>query len=234
MTFLKTIIVSAIIAAVSASAVFAETENKEEPAQPRPVRLNRENKTVEIDGRICLDEGPLELFACAEGGKEYESVIALKGEPWQIHLSLLLLGLKPGEGGPEWQGDATPPVGDPVIVEIEWEDEEGNKIRKRAEDLMWDSHQDAAMPHIEWTFSGSMIAEDENGNQYYAADRDRSIVTVFHDPLTILDNPLETGGDDSVYVVNSKITPPVDTPVTVIMRPGKRSEETADKSKETE
>ena len=73
----------------------------------KAIRIDKEKKVVIVEGKICLDEGPLELFACAEGGKEYESLVAIRGEPWQLHLCLLLLGLKPG-GGPRFQRQRKP------------------------------------------------------------------------------------------------------------------------------
>ena len=193
----------------------------EEEAQPKkkPIRIDREKKVIEIDGRICLEEGPLELFACAEGGKEYESLVALEGEPWQLHVSLLLLGLKTG-GGPEFQGDPTAPYGSRLIIEIEWK-EDDKVIRKRIEDLIYDTSLKDSMPHVLWVFIGSKFEKNEKGETYYVAGRDRSIITVFHDPYTVIDNPLESGGNDTTYVVNKKIAPPLNTPVTLIIRPGK-------------
>lgn len=211
--------------ALQAAAFAGEEKEAEEETKP-PIRLDKKKKTIEIDGRICLEEGPLELFACAEGGKEHETVVALKGDPWQLHLSLLLLGLKPG-GGPEYQGDPTKPHGDTVIIEVQWE-EDGKTIRKRAEDLIFDVGAEKPMAHVEWVFVGSRFERDQNGKNYYVANRDRSIVTVFHDPYTVIDNPLKGGGDDTVYVVNKKAVPPRDTPVVVIMRPGTKRAEKED------
>ena len=185
---------------------------------PKAIRLDKEKKLIEVDGKICLDEGALELFACMEGGKEYETVIALQGDAWQLHLSLLLLGLKPG-GGPQYQGDPTMPFGDTAIIEVQWE-ANGKTVRKRAEDLMWDTKKDKTMDYVEWVFIGSKFLKDETGNDYYAANRDKSVITVYHDPLTVLDNPLSSGGDQTSYIVNKKLVPPKGTAVVMIIKPG--------------
>ncbi|HUS57217.1 MAG TPA: YdjY domain-containing protein [Planctomycetota bacterium] len=189
----------------------------EAPAKD-PIRIDRKKKVIEIDGKICLDEGALELLACTEGGKEYESLISLQGEPWKIHVALLLLGLKPG-GGAASQGDATLPTGDTVIIEVQWE-QDGKTIRKRCEDLLFDSKQQKTMEHVEWVFVGSRFEKDENGNEFYMANRDKSVVTVFHDPYTIIDIPLETGADDTVYVASKQHVPPKETPIVLIITPG--------------
>ncbi|NQT18883.1 MAG: hypothetical protein HQ592_04200 [Planctomycetes bacterium] len=220
-------ITSILIPLLALQAVaFAAEENQGEEKTKPPIRLDKENKTIEIDGRICIKDGPLELFACTEGGKEHEAVVALKGEPWQLHLSLILLGLKPG-GGPEYQGDPTKPYGDTVIIEVQWE-QDGKTIRKRAEDLIFDVKKEKPMQHIEWVFVGSRFERDQNGKNIYVANRDRSVATVYHDPYTVIDNPLEGGGDDTVYTVNTKVAPPRDTPVVVIMRPGTKPAEKED------
>ena len=219
MTKLATIGLLCLLPALGRVCPAAE-KTQEEKKEEQPIRIDKEKKIIELDGRICLEEGPLELFACAEGGKEYESVVAIKGDPWQLHLSLLLLELKPG-GGPEYQGDPTKPFGDTVIIEIRWE-QDGKTIRKRAEDMVYNAQRKKPMPHVEWVFVGSKFEKDLDGNNVYVANRDRSIVTVYHDPYTVIDNPLKAGGDDTVYVVNTKAVPPKDTPVVLIIRPAPR------------
>jgi hypothetical protein len=55
-------------------------------------------------------------------------------------------------------------------------------------------------------------------NGYFEAQVEGNIVTTYHDPATILDNPSDGGGDDTVYGVNSALVPRVGTPVTLTLR----------------
>ena len=55
------------------------------------VRLYPKQRRIEMDGKFCLTEGPIELFACARGGKEYESVISLRVKPSVLHLFLVMM-----------------------------------------------------------------------------------------------------------------------------------------------
>ena len=80
MTKLATINLLCLLLAFGRACPAAE-ETQEEKKEEQPIRIDKEKKIIELDGRICLEEGPLELFACAEGGKEYESVVAIKGDP---------------------------------------------------------------------------------------------------------------------------------------------------------
>jgi hypothetical protein len=69
------------------------------------------------------------------------------------------------------------------------------------------------MKHTTLVFSGSRFV-----NGRFAAQEDGSLITTYHDPNTILDNPLETGGDDETYEANPVVTPPKDTPIKVTIR----------------
>ena len=220
-----TILIIALAGTAWAIDLPPQTQPPAEPKDPakRPIRIDKDKKQIEIDGKICLEEGALELFACIEGGKEYETVVALQGEAWQLHIALLLIGLKPG-GGPKYQGDPAAPFGDTAIIEVQWEDN-GKTIRKRAEDMMWDTKKNKTMDYVEWVFIGSKFEKDPNGNDFYVANRDKSVVTVYHDPLTVLDNPLDSGGDQTTYIVNKKLVPPKGTPVLMIIKPGTKKAE---------
>ena len=189
-----------------------------------PIRLNAKARTIEIDGEICLQEGALELFACGVGGKEYESLVRLHGKPSKLHFYLLALGLKPAEKRLKGQGDPKTPGGDRVHIYVEWRHDRTRR-RVRAEDLIWDTRRNATMERTTFAFTGSyLVKSEETGQVEYMADHDLSIITVFHDPVAVLDNPLTTGGDDTVYVVNTKQVPPVGTPVQVIIQPVKKAD----------
>ena len=65
-----------------------------EPATAQPVKmggvtLDVAKRRIEISGEICLAEGPIELLACARGGKEYESIITLDCKPSDLQAALL-------------------------------------------------------------------------------------------------------------------------------------------------
>ncbi|MEK7449298.1 MAG: hypothetical protein AAB019_07410, partial [Planctomycetota bacterium] len=97
-------------------------------------KIYLKEKKIEIDGLISNPTWPLELLACAEGGKDYESLVVMQCRPQTIHLALALFGLKEGLGGPVYFGDLTKPTGDLVLVLMEWEQKS-----YRAEDLVLDA-----------------------------------------------------------------------------------------------
>jgi len=172
------------------------------------VILDKTSQTIRLPAEVSMQKGMIELVAAASGGKLYESLFFAKVEPYDLQLALLLLGLKPG-GGVRFQGDATQPKGDKVLIFVE---KDGKK--RRVEDYIWDIPRKAPMQRTGWVFAGSKFVNGEFGAQLT-----RTLITTYHDPYTILDNPLPTGADDTVYEVNSKVTPPVGTTVTLVITP---------------
>jgi hypothetical protein len=176
------------------------------------ILINKREKSIVLPGKVNMQEGLVELLACGRYGKLHESVLMLPVEPYYVQVALLLIGLQPGEKKLKYQGDPGLPVGDPVEIYVEWK-ERGRVVRKRAEELIFDKSAGRAMPHTRWVFTGSLI---HDGN--FMAQIEQSIVTTYHDPMTIIDNPLSGGGDDTIYFVNKEVVPPVGTPVTVIIK----------------
>lgn len=166
------------------------------------------SRTVTVRGRVNMEEGLIELLACGPAGKTHESVLVLEVEAIHLQTALLLLGLEKGTGV-KYQGDPASPTGDPVEVWVEWE-ESGTHRRHRGEDLVRNVRTGTPMEHTPWVFVGSRFLYGT-----FAAEVDQSYVTTYHDPNTILDNPLPTGGDDEVYGVNSDLVPPKGTAVVV-------------------
>src|ERR1043166_8218583 len=72
---------SVLVFSVAATSLLisAMAQSLTEPAASRPfqpgVRIDWEQKAVEIDARVVLREGPLELFACSPQTKEHESIL---------------------------------------------------------------------------------------------------------------------------------------------------------------
>ena len=170
--------------------------------------LDKTSQTLSLPVEVNMQEGIIELVACSSGGKLHESIFEADVEPVHFNLALLLLGLKP-KGGVQFQGDATTPQGDRVLIFVEKDGQ-----RRRVEDYVWDLQRKAPMERTGWVFAGSKFVEGQFGAQLT-----RTLITTYHDPYTVLDNPLATGGDDEVYEVNSKVTPPVGTTVTLVIEP---------------
>lgn len=170
--------------------------------------LDRQAGSVTIQGKVNMQEGLIEVFACTHRGKLHEAALELDVEPIHLQTALIGLGLEFGRALTE-QGEARRPEGDPVTVWVSWG--RGQAAQKwRAEDLIWDAHQAKPMRQVDWVFAGSQII-----NGTFMASVEGQVVTTYHDPFTILDNPLEDGADDTVYEAYKDRLPPPGTPVEV-------------------
>ena len=65
--------------------------------QLQNISINSEEKEVKFPAKINMQEGLIEVFACAPGGKMHESVLVADIVPYYLQVSLLLLGLQSSE-----------------------------------------------------------------------------------------------------------------------------------------
>jgi len=123
-----------------------------------------------------------------------------------------------------------PPRGPTVVVWVEWKDGEGRTVRRRAEELVLNVKTKKTMDRTGWVFVGSRFVRDEaSGKEVYAAALTGAVITTYHDPTTVLDNPSPTGEDDTLFAANQAALPPVGTPVQVIVEPEKKKDVSPDR-----
>ncbi|HHN46315.1 MAG TPA: hypothetical protein ENN09_02635, partial [Planctomycetes bacterium] len=176
-----------------------------------------DERIVVLKGRTCVaaNEG-LEWAVVLYRGKEYESVVAVEADASMIQFALFALGYTPG-GNVDVQGDPRTPLGDRLVIEVEWE-REGKTVRRRIEDLVWNLELEQPMKRTHFVFTGSRMQVDpETNSVVFLADVERLVAALYRDPAAILNNPLETGVDDIYYIANRRTLPPKGTPVTVYM-----------------
>ncbi|HEY6564654.1 MAG TPA: YdjY domain-containing protein [Pirellulaceae bacterium] len=132
------------------------------------VWVDLKNKLVVVAGSVTLRKGPLEMFACPQGTKDYESIVAVRATAFEVHAALLAIGIVPGR--PVHFYPSYERVSGPVIeVEVFWQDK-GALQRARAQD--WVRHvQSGQSMSYDWVFGGSAFWTDEKtGERYYMAD----------------------------------------------------------------
>jgi hypothetical protein len=168
------------------------------------VKINLEQRCVDVDATICLDEGALEFIACTKGTKEHESVIAVEARPMHIHTALLLLGAKNGNPAmrrpldkemTRWQD--IPPSGDPIDVFLVWKNEKSETVErpisdfiKRNDESETPVDEDKAkekFPHT-FLFAGSQLGDASETPRKYYADLSGHVISIsaFGDELLCL------------------------------------------------
>lgn len=174
------------------------------------VRLSKKTHTVTFPAVVNMRDGVVEYWLVNTGGKVHESVLRTDAQPYHIHLAMLLIG---GKGRPnltpQQRVEDKNTYGDTIAIWAEWE-ENGKKIKCRAEDMVQDKAAKATMSKGDWIYNGSWIY-----NGVFVAQRELSIVAVIHDHDALINNPRPRRDDDENWYVETKAVPPKETPVTV-------------------
>ena len=177
--------------------------------------INRKDKTVTIDGAICLREGYLELFACGNRVREHEAIVSLKARPLHINVALMLLGLKPGNAVTvAADGTFLPPAGPLMRVFVEWE-ADGKTVRKEAHELMNDASTEKQAQPQKWAFCGGVIHEG-----HFPADYEGTVICVSNFGTAILDLPYESSDRNTelLFMARTEALPPLGTEVKLILQ----------------
>lgn len=182
------------------------------------VRVDWAHRRVEVDGKVTLREGALELFACSPRTREHESIVVVKARPIRVHEAIRLLGVDPGtpvtydEGTRRWR----PPTGDRLTIEVRWL-ADGRSRTADISSWMRDASTGKSIGVLEWVFSGSAPSSDGA----ITADDEGTLICVVDFPSAIIALPrLRSADNDELWVEAdpSKI-PPIDTPVTLLISP---------------
>src|SRR4051812_35934093 len=175
------VLIAGIATLAQAAGAFPQTSSTQRVAattraefQPG-VRINWGKKQVELDGRIILRQGQLELFACTGGAKAHESIVGIAARPLHVYQALGLIGLEPG--APGWWDEKSnivhPPTGDPVDVQVRWT-ERGREQVSSACDWMENLATEKPLSHTHWIFCGAQRLADGQ----FSADLYGTVITV--------------------------------------------------------
>lgn len=209
--------------------------------------VDLDEKYVDVDAVVCLDNGMLELIACTADTKEHESIIKVSARPMHIHAGLLLLGANNGnpaiskridKEGEEPRWIHLPPRGDKIDVTLVFADIDGDESEYPIGDFIrWADKDDQMLGFEEqdgeprvfpstFLFAGSVLHVDDKGNRHYLADTSGHVITIatFGDELLCLPLIHSTDNGALVWEVNPEILPEVGTKVKMRLRKAKKAE----------
>jgi hypothetical protein len=185
---------------------------------------------LEVDGVIVQNRAMLEFLAVVAGGKEHETVIALvgsaeyggempKGLASMINACILALGFEKGQPvRASKDGKVLPPQGEPIHVYVEWAGEDGEAIRARGEDLVYNIEKKEPMSRGKWVYVGSRFERMYGSSEVaYMADLTGDVIATYSWPNTIIDNTTSEGSDDIYYTCLTPRIPEVGTKVTLVL-----------------
>jgi len=187
------------------------------------VWIDAKGKRVVVGGAIAVAKGPIEYFACPQGTKEHESIVATRSTAQLVHVGLLAIGLIPGKPvsfDPEYVA-ATGPV---VRVTMRWKDEAGQIQELPAQQWIRDTRTAKPMQE-DWVFAGSVFWTDpSDGKEYYQADGG-DLICLSNFPTAMLDLTIESSQSNDALLFDAfdGRVPPRGTDVEMILDAAKNN-----------
>jgi hypothetical protein len=243
--FFALISVGLLGAALTPAAAESDTEKSDNGVVRLPgIEIHAEKAMVDVDAQVSLTEGLLELIACTKGTKEHEAIVRIDALPIHVHTALLLIGARNGtpamrkpinEEKTRWMH--VRPNGQPVHVSLVLKDAEGKVVERPINDFIKRTEGDPYMPDTGsetdgideereafpdvFLFTGSHLIEDKEGNKQYLADQSGHVITIstFGDELLGLADIQSRENGELVWEVDPTHLPPLDTKVTLRLRP---------------
>ena len=204
------------------------------------VKINPDEWCVDVDSRVCLKEGLLELIACTKDTKEHESIIMIEAKPSHVHTALLLLGAKPGSPAMQRmiEGEvprfiSTPPSGSPVEVLLVFKDATGQEKEHPISDFILPADEDGSSVEPgegeekegfttdPFVFAGSLLVGEGKGPRRYLCDESGNVISIstFGDELLCLPGFHEQSNGALMWQVNGDKLPELDSKITLRLRP---------------
>lgn len=183
------------------------------------VMVDRQRHLIHLPGRVNMEEGILEYYACGTNGKLHESVLEVFAEPSHIHLGLLLAGNDAAtwDRSDKTRAPTLVKAGSPLDLWLVWRRPADGIVQvTRAEEWLYDRSVTGAAAPLDWYFHGSVF-----WNGRYSADTDRSIFSLIPDDSSVAmvggdkGNPYR--GERQGFEVYKQVIPPRGTPVTLVV-----------------
>ena len=205
------------------------------------VRVDLENKLIEVDAFICQRDEPLEyLYIDQPRGKDHEALIYSRGVSAEtLNAAMLMLGVQEGQNGkvilvdpqptPEQAQKGAPRYtfepasGDGFYLYVSWEilgkDGTIEKHCVRAEDLVLNHRTEQTYKRGRWVYLGSRFLKPHSkAKEVFAAAAEGNYVSLVNfspaNHLLMGADPLSE--DQTVWFPNLYLLPPLNHPVKLL------------------
>lgn len=189
---------------------------------------DKENKRVIARGAICVQEGLLEMFACPRDTKEHEAIISVHAKAWEVHATLVALGIDPGKPV-TWREKYVAVSGPIMNIEVWWTDEDGKLVKRRAQDMIRNTETREAMA-CDFVFGGSgHVYDTYHKREMYFAD-DGPMINVANQPDAMIDVSIESSeaAYGSLFEAFTENVPSANTKVYILISASGKSVDKAD------
>ncbi|HTD68699.1 MAG TPA: YdjY domain-containing protein [Candidatus Limnocylindria bacterium] len=176
------------------------------------VQLDKNSRVASFPAVMNMREEITEYIVVHKTGKTHESIFRTDARPQDVHVAMLLLGVKPvmtNMFGADGKGF---PSGDKVFVKVSWINN-GTRIEYATEDLVLNRQTKEPMARGEWIYNESNFSEGA-----FTAQRDGSIISTHIDPDALINNPRPGRENDDLFAPNTGKLPAIGTPVEITIR----------------
>ncbi len=193
---IKAILAASILAAPPAGLDSAVHESLHSDGAKRfmpGVWINWQEREVEVEARVVLREGMLELFACSPLTREHESILRVDALPSHVYQALGLIGLEAGSP-PAWDDAAQRSVaasGSRLAIRVRYA-KDRRIFTERIQHWLWDARQDQPAPPTRWVFSGSVRGQQGR----LAADAEGTVICVVDFGSALISLPRSYSADN--------------------------------------
>ncbi|MBN8460551.1 MAG: hypothetical protein J0M04_22195 [Verrucomicrobia bacterium] len=194
----------------------------EQPAPGRlrigVVEIHKDTRSVTFPATMNQREGVVEYAVVTRTGKTHESLFTTAAAPKDVHLALLLLGVKPQPCPAEPTQGAEVPAAAAAKITVEW-DQNGSGQTHNLSELVGVRPDGASAPPKPldirlWQCTGSKF-----NRAGFAAELEGSIISLITDDLALINNPASDRANDDSHFPNTASLPPVGTTVTIRISP---------------
>lgn len=203
------------------------------------IKVRIKERYIDVDAKVCLVEGFLELVACAKDTKEHESVVMLEAKAAHVHVALLLLNAQPGNPamrklieGEEDRWVDIEPRGAEIDVFLVVNDADGKPVERPISDFIQKSDGDypgdekpdakkEQFPTHTFLFVGSHVHKEKDMAPLYLADVDGNVISLstFGDEMLSLPGLHAHANEGLAWEVDSTHLPELGSKVILRLRP---------------
>lgn len=184
----------------------------------REIWIDMKNKQVIAAGNICMNAGPLEVFACPRRTKEHESIVSVNAFSSEIHAGLLALGTSPGSPV-QWRDEYKPATGPVIKIDVKWK--EKDKVKSVPAQKLIRNFKTGKTMELDWVFGGShTYTDEETGETYYFGDSGE-LVCLSNFSTATMDVPVKSSdaNEGLLFEANTPNIPEINTKVYLIFKP---------------
>lgn len=190
--------------------------------------IDQNSRSATFPGALNMDKGPLEYLLVTPAGNAHESLLVTSDlQPSDLHLGMLLLDAKgagmhtpdakeaaPSQISKEYLQHAPKLTGDPIDIFVTWQTSAGEERKTRVEEWIFNTSTRKPAERGTWVYNGSMFTQDGR----FMAQIDGNFAALVTNPGALINNPRKGSDDDQIWEVNSKVVPPVKTPLKITIQ----------------